>query len=1208
MMLCGARWLVVRGQALWRGRTCLSGVTVLWLALATGGNAQTVEFAVEAEHRLVPLAEIHPHPQPASAPAVAPDTAIVQRLARVEQEIAAGRFLEADAELAPLLELPGELRAEALVVWAELRRKAGRWGEARLAAEHAVHLAPHQVRAWLLLAELARAAQLRTQAIAYYRAAALVEPPASQANGPEAALRVRAWLDLGVLLEEAGYLLAASEALERFDEAVRGAPSAVQHEPTLVQALEAFPYGALERRLALYRNLVRPAAQATAVETAVRTWPAEPALERLYVLTLMEVERAGEAFDYCRERLVASSETADGSVDFALLPLAVEASRVASKLDGWVGELTAAVEEERHLTLAVQVAARLAAAGEDESAIRLWATLARARPVDPEIAWAHATALLGAGDLVAALDALADHLRAAGTDAALPPARLAAWMARFDLATAFLEQVADIAARPDADAPLYAVLGMTATAAEQGELAEQLFRAGLSAGGETALVRAAWAQSLARHYRWEEALAQAEAALSEEPDFAPAHFVRGLALQALDRFEEAEGALREAYDAQPRDADYALELARHYRRSEQWLAAQRYFQEAWNRDRTRGEVLEELIDSYLAGGKPLVARSVAGEADAAGVAEDVRHRIRIRFQFLDAWGSAAHLQALRDHQAAFPSDDRGAIALAILLYETGAGEEADALVGRLAFQAPKDERYFELRLHRSLRRFEIDAAIALLQEEVRRYPRRPALWRSLANAYLLAFRLEDARGALERVKIMSTAGEERVAAGLQLVDLARLLQGVDAALQLLDALAAGEPDLSVWPRARIRLLLAADRHAAAVELARARLEAATALYEQQSADLQAATQALSAADDETARVRQVRVVQQLQEELGQTVRGLYERRGEFAQTAIQAGQAEVLLPLARAWLSEQPGQWLLQVWLIEGLLAVGDVDAATEQVGELVPRTTEDVLQALIWRGRCLAKQGRGEEAANDLLELLNEPFSAENALLRAQLRREAVRLLMEQEAFERAHQLAQTWLAADSTGDPTERLELLELAYLTSAGAPERDAPLALLRELHNRQPDHPGWNNDLGYLLADRGENLAEALEMTRRAVIGDPLNAAFLDSLGWVHYKLGEFAAARELLARSVRVDDTESAVVLDHLGDAEFRLGNRAAAQEAWRRALARADAESADSVPDRQAEGVELRAALSQKLAALSEGRQPAVAPVGSVPNKESAQP
>ena len=59
----------------------------------------------------------------------------------------------------------------------------------------------------------------------------------------------------------------------------------------------------------------------------------------------------------------------------------------------------------------------------------------------------------------------------------------------------------------------------------------------------------------------------------------------------------------------------------------------------------------------------------------------------------------------------------------------------------------------------------------------------------------------------------------------------------------------------------------------------------------------------------------------------------------------------------------------------------------------------------------------------------------------------------------------------------------------------------------------------NYLGYMLADRGTRLDEALGYIRRAVALDPQNGAYLDSLGWAYYKMGNYELAEENLRRAV-----------------------------------------------------------------------------------------
>jgi tetratricopeptide (TPR) repeat protein len=96
----------------------------------------------------------------------------------------------------------------------------------------------------------------------------------------------------------------------------------------------------------------------------------------------------------------------------------------------------------------------------------------------------------------------------------------------------------------------------------------------------------------------------------------------------------------------------------------------------------------------------------------------------------------------------------------------------------------------------------------------------------------------------------------------------------------------------------------------------------------------------------------------------------------------------------------------------------------------------------------------------------------------------------------------------------------------------------------------------NYLGYMWAERGENLAAAEELIRRALDLDPQNAAYLDSLGWALYQQGRYHEALAPLEQASQLSaDAPDPVVEEHLGDVLEKLGRRNDAVKAWERAAA-----------------------------------------------------
>lgn len=93
----------------------------------------------------------------------------------------------------------------------------------------------------------------------------------------------------------------------------------------------------------------------------------------------------------------------------------------------------------------------------------------------------------------------------------------------------------------------------------------------------------------------------------------------------------------------------------------------------------------------------------------------------------------------------------------------------------------------------------------------------------------------------------------------------------------------------------------------------------------------------------------------------------------------------------------------------------------------------------------------------------------------------------------------------------------------------------------------------NYLGYMWAEHGENLEEALDLIERAVALEPDNGAYVDSLGWVYFRLGRHQEARAELERAASLLP-EDATILEHLGDVLRVLGELAEAREVYRRAI------------------------------------------------------
>lgn len=220
--------------------------------------------------------------------------------------------------------------------------------------------------------------------------------------------------------------------------------------------------------------------------------------------------------------------------------------------------------------------------------------------------------------------------------------------------------------------------------------------------------------------------------------------------------------------------------------------------------------------------------------------------------------------------------------------------------------------------------------------------------------------------------------------------------------------------------------------------------------------------------------------------------------------AVREGQALVRAAIAKG---VAPDAALLYL-LAESQRRLGDYEGATTTARTLRDAFPEDARSRII-DAQVLAAQGKKEEAIRAFGDLVKRlPDEPAFAYQHAQLLEEAGRVAEAEQA----------------------------------------------LRDLLVRDPHDANALNSLGYLFADRGLRLDEAVDLLQRAVKIEPGNPSFLDSLGWAFYKQGQLARADGPLAEAA-AKMPENSVIQDHLGDLRFRQQRYSEAVVAWERALA-----------------------------------------------------
>ncbi|HYK91701.1 MAG TPA: tetratricopeptide repeat protein, partial [Acidobacteriota bacterium] len=109
------------------------------------------------------------------------------------------------------------------------------------------------------------------------------------------------------------------------------------------------------------------------------------------------------------------------------------------------------------------------------------------------------------------------------------------------------------------------------------------------------------------------------------------------------------------------------------------------------------------------------------------------------------------------------------------------------------------------------------------------------------------------------------------------------------------------------------------------------------------------------------------------------------------------------------------------------------------------------------------------------------------------------------------------------------------------------------MFKEILKDNPKNAVALNYIGYMLADRGIRLQEAIQYVQEALEIDPNNGAYLDSLGWAFYKLNELDKAEKYLLQAVDLVKNDP-VIHDHLGDLYYKTGDYQKARDFWSKSV------------------------------------------------------
>lgn len=186
----------------------------------------------------------------------------------------------------------------------------------------------------------------------------------------------------------------------------------------------------------------------------------------------------------------------------------------------------------------------------------------------------------------------------------------------------------------------------------------------------------------------------------------------------------------------------------------------------------------------------------------------------------------------------------------------------------------------------------------------------------------------------------------------------------------------------------------------------------------------------------------------------------------------------------------------------------------------------------------------------------------------------------------------------------PARDVELLLLEANALESLDRSDEAMKTLREGQKLNPGHPTLQNNLGFLLLEKGGDLKEATRLIEASLKQDPKNSSTMDSWGWALYQNGRYVEAEAVLRQAVALSPF-SPEVHRHLGEVLVKLDRLQDALEEWDRALAFA-------FPQRAAledQARELRTRLAKRRSAQTPEEAPIEVPTeNDDPADEDVQP
>ncbi len=573
-------------------------------------------------------------------------------------------------------------------------------------------------------------------------------------------------------------------------------------------------------------------------------------------------------------------------------------------------------------------------------------------------------------------------------------------------------------------------------------------------------------------------------------------------LAALNQAQEAYEELRDRIEG---DLQVLTSLGQIYLWKQQGAQAAEVLEEAASYRPGHRMIQTMLLEALLSAGRDLEAEGVLEQLIEIEPTS-LEYRIRLAEMLSERGDHRAAAAGLSSAPAELLANPRLRQFLAQELHLSGANEQALALTDALAAELPEAPQMRRLRVAILAGLTRYDEAIEEIEPLLESEPSADRVLQDTLHLSRLLERVgrpEVAAGVLRRrIDASGATGQLQLKLALTGVLERQDLAG-EAVEMLSQEVAEADEHLPILSRALSEILGRLERTGESLEVLQTAIERLRAAGRSEAvADLELRRAVVLAAAEDWPRLAQE--ASSLRDSSSQEVRAAAETL--YAEALANQGRVDDALEILSAEASEIGAQ------------------------------------RRLARRVELLHEHDRGSEA-DDLLGTLAASGEHEDLFFAAQVYQRL-------ELFSDSIPLLERLL--DKQQDSTQALFLLGAAHERLG---DHEQAVATFRRLLELAPDHAPTLNYLGYMWAEVGENLAEAVSLIRRAVALDPDNGAYVDSLGWAYFQLGRYGEARGHLEWAVRLIP-DDATILEHLGDLYVALKDIERARASYQQALDR----------------------------------------------------